>query len=213
MDIKGAIFDVDGTLLDSMPAWNHVVEDYLNSIGKPPREGVREELNRMGGNQLLEYLRTCYDVAGTDREILDGINRMLEDFYFNHAPLKPGVRAVLDDLRGRGVKMCVCTATDRYLVEAALKRCGIDGYFERIYTRSEERIGKSNPEMFHRAVAFLQTPLDKTAVFEDSLYAVKTAKETGLPVIAVHDAFDPDSQDKMKAIADSYYITLEDWHD
>lgn len=213
MVIKGAIFDVDGTLLDSMPAWENVVEDYMRTVGLTPRENIREELNHMGSSQIPEFLRREYGAAGTDREILSGINKELEDTYFNTAPLKPGVPTLLEDFKRRGIKMCVITATERYLVEAALRRNGILDYFERVYTSREEKTGKSKPEIFLRAVSMLGTPIAETVVFEDALYAIRTAKQAGLPVVAVYDPFDPSAQNEIKALADRYYHSLETWCD
>ena len=86
--------------------------------------------------------------------------------------------------------MCVATATDRPLVEAALKRTGIRGYFEEIFTCSETGCGKDRPYIYETAWTRLGTPRAATWVFEDALYAVKTARAAGFPVVGVFDRYE-----------------------
>ena len=117
MKISGAIFDVDGTLLDSMSIWDTIGADYLRSIGYIPRENLNEIFKNMSLLQAAEYYRNEYGVSG--------VNAMLEQFYQYEAPLKPGAAELLARLRQNRVKLCIATATDRYLVEAALARCGL----------------------------------------------------------------------------------------
>ena len=166
MRIRGAIFDVDGTVLDSMPAWDNVAQDYLTLNGFTPKDGLIEDLRTLGGHQVGAYFIDKYGMKKTPDEITDGINSLLEDFYFHAAMPKPGVLRVLDTLKRGGVKMCVATATDRYLVEAALERTGLLRYFGHVFTCSELQSGKGEPRMFLRAAEFLGTDVPDTLVFE-----------------------------------------------
>ena len=211
INTRAAIFDVDGTLLDSEPGWESVAEKFLKSRGKTPRVGLWEALRPLGGHEIPHYFRTEYGVNETESQIADAINSYLEHFYFNLAPLKEGVVPVLAELKRRGVKMCLATATDRHLVEAALKRCGILDFFMRVYTCGEERTGKSEPDIYLRAAEFMGTPVSETFVYEDALYAVRTAKMAGFPVVGMYDIAADDQQEEIKGLVDFYLKSFKDW--
>lgn len=206
MNIQGAIFDVDGTLLDSMSIWDTIGADYLRSIGYEPRESLNEVFKNMSLLQAAEYYRREYGVTQSIDEIMDGVNAMLERFYRHEAPLKPGAAELLARLGRSGVRLCIATATDRFLVEAALERCGVLSYFGEIFTCNEIGHGKDEPVIFEAALDFLGTEKAETVVFDDALYAVRTAKQAGFPVAAVYDSHEP-ARAELRALADFY---LED---
>lgn len=206
--ITGAIFDVDGTLLDSMSIWDTVGEDYLRSIGYRPREDLNEAFKDMSLDQAARYYRTEYGVRLSVEEITAGVNAMLEDFYRHKAALKPGAGEFVRALSHCGVRLCIATATDRYLVEAALERCGVLSCFERIFTCGEVGHGKDEPDIFEAALRFLGTERSKTVVFEDALYAVQTAKEAGFRVAAVYDIHEK-KQAEVRRLADLYLENFE----
>ncbi len=207
MMIQGAIFDVDGTLLDSMSIWDTIGADYLRSIGYEPRENLNEVFKNMSLLQAAEYYRHEYGVTQSVEEIMDGVNAMLERFYNHDAPLKPGVEELLERLRRKEIKLCIATATDRYLVEAALERCGVLSYFDAIFTCGEVGHGKDEPVIFEAALRFLGTEKAKTVVFDDALYAIRTAKKAGFPVAAVYDSHEK-AQAEIRALADLYLADL-----
>ena len=206
MRIRGAIFDVDGTLLDSMFIWDTIGETYLRSIGYQPKENLNETFKNMSLHQAARYYQTEYGVTQSIDEIMDGVNAMLERYYRFEVPLKPGVAELLERLRQNGVKLCIATATDRHLVEAALDRCGVLSCFGEIFTCNEVGHGKDEPDIFEEALRFLGTRREETLVFDDALYAVRTAKEAGFPVAAVYDSHER-SQAEVRARSDLY---LED---
>ena len=206
MRIRGAIFDVDGTLLDSMFIWDTIGETYLRSIGYQPKENLNETFKNMSLHQAARYYQTEYGVTRSIDEIMDGVNAMLERYYRFEVPLKPGVAELLERLRQSGVKLCIATATDRHLVEAALDRCGVLSCFGEIFTCNEVGHGKDEPDIFEVALRFLGTRREETLVFDDALYAVRTAKEAGFPVAAVYDSHER-SQAEVRARSDLY---LED---
>lgn len=209
MKIKGAIFDVDGTLLDSMMIWDTIGEDYLRSIGYEPRENLNETFKNMSLRQAAEYYRTEYGVTLTVDEITDGVNGMIEKFYRHEAQLKSGVAEFLTFLNDNGVKMCIATATDRYLVEASLERCGVLKYFEEIFTCGDVGHGKDEPIIFEKAIEFLGTKKSETVIFDDALYAVETAKNAGFTVAAVYDKYEK-AQDELHSLADIFVNNFSD---
>lgn len=207
MRIRGAIFDVDGTLLDSMFIWDTIGEAYLRSIGYQPKENLNETFKNMSLHQAARYYQTEYGVTRSIDEIMDGVNAMLERYYRFEVPLKLGVAELLERLRQDGVKLCIATATDRHLVEAALERCGVLSCFGEIFTCNEVGHGKDEPDIFEAALRFLGTRREETLVFDDALYAVRTAKEAGFPVAAVYDSHEK-AQDQIRMLADVYLEEL-----
>lgn len=210
MRIDGAIFDVDGTLLDSMEIWETLGERYLCSLGIEPRENLKETFKNMSLKQAAEYYQSVYGVEKPTEEILDGVNALIEDFYFHVAELKPGIAELLQQLKMHGVKMCIATATERYLVEAALARCGVLAYFSEILTCGEVGSGKDEPIIYEMALAGLGTEKQYTYVFEDAIHAVETAKRAGFPVVGVYEKAEED-QESMKRLADYYVTDFRTW--
>ncbi|MBO4950667.1 MAG: HAD family phosphatase [Clostridia bacterium] len=202
--LKGAIFDFDGTLFDTMFIWNTAGETYLRSIGIEPREDLRKVLKTMSLLQSATYIREKYAVELTLKEIMDGINRTVEDFYFYTVQPKECVITLLEQMKVKGIKMCIATATDRYQVEAALKRCGMESFFSEIFTCSDVGHGKDEPIIFQKAMDYLGTTRENTVVFEDAYHAAKTAKADGFVTVAVYDSHE-EKQKELQALSDFYF--------
>ena len=207
--IRGAIFDVDGTLLDSLSIWDTVAEDYLRSLGIEPRENLAETFKTFSLEQSAEYCRSVYGVKQSVKEIMDGIDAMMETFYRQTAPLKPGTAEFLRALAQNCVKMVVATATDRHLIEAALTRCGVRAYFFDMFTCTSVGKSKNEPDIYRAAREALGTKKEDTWVFEDAYHAAKTAADDGFPVAALFDASE-DEQDALKKTAKLYLRSFED---
>lgn len=190
--LRGAIFDLDGTLLDSMPVWNTSASTYLLSIGLMPWPGVDAAVSHLSLQQVACYFQTAYGVALTERQIVDGILALIRRFYETEVRPKPGVPAFLRELSQRNVKMCIATATDVSLAKAALARCGLLDYFIDIISCADVGSGKDQPLIYREALARLGTFRSETLVFEDALHALQTAKADGFLTVAVHDDSEPD---------------------
>ncbi len=201
--IKGAIFDLDGTLLDSLSLWDNIGYRYLETLGLSPKEDLREKFKSSSLYQAADYLYQKYDISFSVNEIMNGINALAENFYNNEVMLKPNVEEFLQFLYNSGVKMCIATATDRFLVKAALCRCQIDKYFSEIFTCTEIGHGKDEPIIYREALKHLATKKGESVIFEDALYAIKTAKKDGFLVSAVFDKH-IDEQEEIKRICDFY---------
>ncbi len=207
--IRGAVFDVDGTLLDSMSIWETLGNDYLLSLGIEPRENLAERFQSYTTREAACYYRAEYGVKLSEEEIIAGINQMIADFYRYRAPAKPGVAEFLQELQSRNVKMCIATATDRHLVESALERCGILPYFGEIFTCNSVGHSKKEPDIYRHACAYLGTAKEETYVFEDAFHAAQTAARDGFPVIAVWDSSEV-NQEGLKAMAEGYLQSFTD---
>lgn len=201
--MKGAIFDLDGTILDSMAIWETYGTSYLRSKGYEPEEDLDETFRAFS---LRDAAVFCKDILKSEmpvEEIMADINRVAEYFYFYEVPLKEGVKEYLLSLKEKGVKMCIATATDRYLTEAALIRHGILNLFEFILTCTEVGAGKKEPLIFRKALERLGTPKEETVIFEDAIHAAATAKKDGFKVYAIYDKFEKHPEE-LKALADKY---------
>lgn len=201
--IRGAIFDVDGTLLDSMEIWEDVGARYLRRIGKEPEKGLSEILSPMTMAEGAEYVKTRYELPFPLDEIIQGVLDTVRDFYFYEAALKPGVKEFLARMKEKGIPMAAATASDREHIEAAFKRLGIDGYFERIFTCAEVGAGKRHPLIYEKAAEYLGAEPGEIFVFEDALYALVTAKRAGFRTVGVYDRFGGDAEE-LKRQADVY---------
>ncbi|MFV0363680.1 MAG: HAD family hydrolase [Suipraeoptans sp.] len=204
MKIEGAIFDMDGTILDSMVGWNTLAERYLLSIGIEPRHNLNEVFKDLSLEKAAVYYQEHYNVDKTIAEIVNGINLLIKDFYYYDALLKPGAEEFLKFLFDNNVKMCIATASAKGLAHAALKRCGVREYFEEILSCQEIGRGKDVPFIYQAALQNLGTRKENTIVFEDALYAIKTAKNAGFIVAGVYDKYEQSTQEVMDI--SNYYI-------
>lgn len=185
--LTGAIFDLDGTLLDSMSMWWNLGENCLRALGKAPRPNLREALKPLTLIEAAVYFQEEYNVTADVSEILHLVHQILKDGYAYEIQPKPGALAFLRRLRVAGVKLAVATATERPLVDAALSRCGILKYLDFSITCTEAGADKTSPKIYQVARNALGTPLSSTWVFEDALYAIRTAKAAGFPVAAIYE--------------------------
>jgi HAD superfamily hydrolase (TIGR01509 family) len=211
MTPQGAIFDMDGTLIDSMPIWDTLGETYLRRRGIVPPPGLRELLRPMSLPEAAQYFRVEFGIPDPVDEVLSQFDTLICDQYRNKVGLKPGVLPFLQRLRSQGVRMCIATATGCELAETALRRLGIADFFEFILTCADVGSGKSNPAIFSRALELLGTHIDSTIVFEDALHAIHTAKQAGFTVVGVFDLSAADDAAEISKLADGYILSFDEW--
>lgn len=198
MDKKYAIFDMDGTLVDSMGFWKHLAAEYLQSKGVSYiSENILERIKPMTMSQSAELFRQEFGLTG---DVEAEMNAMMEDHYRRGIPLKPGVFEYLQ--AHRDVKMCVASATAEHLMEACLGRLGVLPFFEFLLSCETVGAGKNEPAVFLEAARRLGAEPAEIAVYEDALYAVQTAKNAGFYVIGVYD--ECADTEAVKAAADEF---------
>lgn len=207
MKLEGAIFDVDGTLLDSMPMWDNLAAAYLRSRNIVPEPHLNLVLKSLTVEQAARYFQKQYGIKESIKDINTGVFDLARHFYLEKVVAKPGVEHFLHCLAEKKIPMCIATATDKDLVLAALERNKLAGYFVEIVTCAQAG-GKTHPDIFVQARAVLGTPIESTYVFEDAYYAIKTAKQAGFPVVAVYDDSAVQEQKEILAWADKYVHEL-----
>lgn len=207
--IRGAIFDADGTLLDSMGMWDTVGVRYLRSLGIEATPGLREILFPMSLADCAIYLKGEYKLSFTTQEIEDGINRTIYDFYNDEVQMKPGAKAFLVSLRERGVALTLATATDRTAILRGLERTGLRPLLDAVITCGELGVDKQTSTIYDTARDRMGTKTEETWVFEDAVHAAKTAFAAGYRVAGVADAYS--DQETLKQYSHLYLKDLTDF--
>lgn len=210
-DISGVIFDFDGTLIDSMWAWTTVASRYLKARGITPAEDLDAQIFRMSLEDASALMRRDYNLKQTPDEIRRGMNDLIAEMYRTTFELKPGVLELLEELKKRGVRCCLATASDREVVEPALRRTGVYDYLYAIFTCSELHTDKNGPYIYNYVRSFMETPLEETVVFEDAYHAIQTAKDAGFTVAAIYDPTEEENQPAIRELADYYMKTPAEW--
>ncbi len=200
--IKGVIFDIDGTLLDTMPFWSDVGARYLKSIHVEAREDLGSILFSMTLEEGIRYLKEAYSLPYTGEEIRQGILDQIAHFYQQEADFKPGMREILQDYHDKGIPMVLATTGDRQLVMDAFTRLGVMDWFHAVYTATELNTTKKEPLIYEEAARSMGTPIEETAVYEDVLHAILTAKKAGFHTVAVYDYSSEKDWNQIIAIAD-----------
>lgn len=210
--IKGAIFDLDGTVLDSMSIWENAAVMFLSSMGIEAEPGLSKMMFTMSLPEGAGFLKVRYGLLMEKEEIMAGIDRTIEDFYYHQVQLKEGVEQFLKDMKQTGIKMTVATSTDRHIVEGALKRLNVISYFERIFTCTEIGVSKRQPDIYLAAAEHMRTLPEDTWVFEDALHGIRAAKNAGFRTVGVYDVFSRENVEEIKAICDIFVYKLDDFH-
>ena len=196
MQIKGAIFDMDGTLVDSLgfwkDIWEHFGEKYLGVKDYAGDPDVSRRLRTMTVPEAAELIRERYGIRDSREAIEQDLTKFFANLYRTKAKLKPGARELLEKFRREGVKMCVASASNPTLINISIDHCGIRSCFPRVISCNEVGHGKDHPDVFLLARDYLGTPLAETWVFEDSAVALETAQKAGFPTVGVSDVHTPD---------------------
>ena len=203
-DIKGVIFDIDGVLLDSMEIWTDLGGRYLIRMGKIPETGLADILFSMSMEQGAAYLKNRYLPEQSSEDIMDGLQDMLRSFYYDEVKAKPGAGEFLENLQRTGVRITAATSSPRGHVEKALARNGLLLYIERIFTCSEIGASKHSPDIYNACADFMGLCRSEICVFEDSLYALKTAAESGYHTVGIYDAKGETDQKGLQETAEIY---------
>ncbi len=209
--IRGAIFDLDGVLLDSLGIWYDLGARYILSMGMLPVSGMSEILFSMSMEQGAVYLKRTFGLEKSEEEIIADLEQILRDYYYKEVPAKEGAKELLAFLQEQGVKMAAATSSPRPHVTEALNRLGLLSYMQEIYTTSEVGESKHSPRIYELAAKGLECSAEEILVFEDSLYALKTAKTAGFRCVGVYDAQGESDQHGLEMTADVYLHKLKEF--
>jgi HAD superfamily hydrolase (TIGR01509 family) len=200
------IFDLDGTLLDSMEVWANVDVEFLQKRGLVPPDDYSDKISSMGFTECAEYTIKRFNLDDTVDELLQEWNDLAAFAYGNTVQMKPYAKEYLSKLRKRGARLAIATSSMPQLYEPALRNHGIYDWFDVICNSDEVGCGKNRPDVFLLAAERLGVEPKNCLVFEDILAAVKSAKSVDMTVYAVYDRFSHNDWEEIKQIAD-YAIT------
>lgn len=206
---KGIIFDMDGTILDSMRMWGTLDVQYLNELGIEPDDKFHDEVRTMTMLMAAEYIHDRYQIQYEPDEIVRQFKAHIDDYYKNILQLKPGVMELIQKLSSRGIHMMVATANEYDMCEAALERNGIMQYMDGLITCTMAGAGKERPDIYIKACEMMKISIEDSVVFEDSLFAIRTAQQAGFTVIAVYDETAADCWDEICNITE-YQVVFEE---
>ena len=209
-NIKGIIFDCDGVLVDSIKYWNNISFEYLKSktISNIP-ENMLEIISHMNLTQVAEYFAETFFKDKTAEQIKQELLELIGYQYRFNFKAKKGVIDGLKKFKDKGLKMCVASASNKNIIAECFKRLNIYDYFEFIITTEEVEKGKNFPDIYIKATEQLGLKQSEVMIFEDSLYAITTAKNANFYVVAVADEDSLKDKDKIINIADEYLDRID----
>ena len=186
-EIKGAVFDLDGTLLDSMWVWVYVDEVFLERHGLPYDPDYLTTLGPMGFHRAAVYTKDYFNMSDSVEDILQEWFLLAQDAYDNKIMLKDGVYEYLHSLKERGVKIAAATSNHPDLFKGTLRRCGIYDCFDAFTVTSEVERNKDHPDVYLLAAERIGTLPEETAVFEDILSGIRGANKGGFYTVGVEE--------------------------
>lgn len=202
--IKGAIFDLDGTLLDSLWVWRDVDINFLGKRNITVSDEYVKAICTMGFEGAADYTIEQFGLDETPEEVIAEWFALAVEEYSDHVELKPGAKEYLSYLKNSGIKLAVATSSDPGLYEPALKNNGIYELFDEIVSVCEVERDKSYPDIYEEAARRLALQPSECMVFEDILKGIRSAKQGGFRTVAVYDEHATDEAELIEKEADLY---------
>ena len=203
MDITGAIFDFDGTLFDSMHVWKGYKDNFFNYLGIELTDEDKEAFKGLFLQETFLLAIERFKLGKTYEELLSMLFDYIKSRYLTETEPKNDIIEFLEKLKAKGVKMGIATATGEPALMAVLEKYNMAEYFSAVYSTYTVGASKTEPKVYDVVLEELGTPKETTWVFEDALYAAKTAKANGYNVVGIYDKSEP-KQDELKALVDFY---------
>ena len=204
-DIEAVIFDMDGSLVDSMWMWRAIDIEYLGRYKIPLPENLQSEIEGMSFRETACYFKEHFAIPDSLEEIMAEWNRMAWNKYMYEVPLKKGIPDFLRHCREKGIRLGIATSNSRELVENVAAVHNLREYFTCIMTGSEVLRGKPNPDIYLAVAHGLGVPAGRCLVFEDITAGILAGKNAGMRVCAVEDDYSAQFRELIKELAD-YYI-------
>ena len=207
MKIRGAIFDMDGTVIDSLMFWDYlwqrIGEKYMGDAGFKPSDEVNKNVRTMIYVDAMTYFKEYYKIQGSTEDFVAFAASGLSDFYKTVAKVKAGAPELLSYLKEQGITLCLASATAMPEIKCALEHHGLLRYFDFVLSCADIGVGKDQPDIYIRAKELMGLSESDICVVEDSYVALETAKRAGFKSVGVYDKFSPE-QARLAAASDVY---------
>lgn len=202
--IKGFIFDVDGTLIDSIPVWRSIDEVFFTSIGQSFNHEIREIIKSQTFEQSAAFVVAHYQLEQSPQDVKNQWMTLVKDKYINDVPLKNGVKEILEILKANNLKVMIASSGEKELIQGALKKHNIMHFFDGIITASELGTTKLEPTIYEYCASAMNLAPHEIIVCEDLGVAMETANKAGFNVVAMHDGESIHEMEQIKAYAHAY---------
>jgi len=201
-----AVFDMDGTIMDSLGIWEKIDHDFLyEKRGIEVPGNYMHDIAAMSFSEIANYTIERFNLPDTPEELMQEWTDMAAYEYAHNVPLKPYVKEYMEKIKCGGKKIILCTSSPEYFFKAALKSNGVYDFFDGFANTCEAGFGKDNPKVYLLAAQKAGVVPERCMVFEDVITGVKTAKSIGMKTCGVYDARNDSRQDELKGLCD-YYI-------
>lgn len=204
-DIEAVIFDLDGSLVDSMWIWRAIDIEYLGKFGIPLPENLQAAIEGMSFSETAAYFKAHFPIPDPIEKIKEDWNRMAWDKYETEVPLKPGIPEFLHHCSETGIKLGIATSNSRQLVENIAAVHNLHDSFSCIMTGCDVARGKPAPDIYLAVAEALGVLPEHCLVFEDIIPGIQAGKAAGMRVCAVEDAYSANVREEKETLAD-YYI-------
>lgn len=209
-NIDAAIFDLDGTLVDSMWMWKSIDIEYLARYGIELPDDLQKSVEGMSFSETASYFKERFELPDSLDQIKSDWNLMAWDKYRNEVPLKEGVLELLTYLKEQGIPVGIATSNSRELVELVVEKHGIKDYFTSIRTSCEVAKGKPSPDIYLLVAKDLGVDPTRCLVFEDVLHGVMAGRNANMKVCAVDDEFSKNDEEEKIKLADYFVYSMKD---
>ena len=203
-DKKAVLFDLDGTLVDSMWMWKQIDIEFLGRFGYDLPVNLQKEIEGMSFSETAVYFKENFKIPLSLDEIKDCWTQMAFDKYRNEVPLKRGVPEFLHFCKEHGIKMGIATSNGRDLVNVVIDSLKIGAYFQEIVTACEVKAGKPEPDIYLEVSNRLAVEPKDCLVFEDIPAGILAGKRAGMTVIAIEDDFSKEMKEEKCSLADGF---------
>ncbi len=204
-DIDGVLFDLDGTLVDSMNMWEQIDIEYLGGLNIDMPDDLQRSIEGRSFYETAVYFKERFGIEDPIPSIMDRWNEMAREMYAHRVPLKKGAAQFLSFLKENGYKTGISTSNSMLLTETALKAHNIEGYFDCIRAGCNEISGKPAPDVYLLTASDLGLSPQRCLVFEDLVAGIQAGKAAGMKVCAVRDDFSEYQLKEKRELAD-YFI-------
>ena len=207
---SGAIFDIDGTILDTMGVWKEITLKFLKNKGIVPTDKEMVNYRDLSMEETMRYTKEQFNLSESVEELKAGFEKLSREKYINEVPAKPYVKEYMEKLKSEGVKIGVATSGYPELWQHALKRLGMLHLIDGFALTSETGVNKSHPDVYLLAAERIGVEPSRCMVFEDILSGIIGAKKGGMMATAIYDDLNKAQTEEFKKLADRYIVSWKE---